>query len=132
MKFEDANDQITPDKFQANVKAENMNRELDDDENDNNNLINKFNLQKYKESVDNTDEPSSPQKVKDKHQSLLTSPNNPKGTVVKTSENNVLGGNLAFSFANPISKTSNKAFEISQLVSLMFISKKLIFNFLLG
>lgn len=117
MKFEEGNDQNTPDKVQSNAKADNDNRD-EDEENDNNNLLNKFNLQKYKESMDNNEDHSSSQKVKDKQHSVLTSPNNPKGTVVKTSENNVLGGNLAFSFANPISKNSNKAFEISQLVSL--------------
>lgn len=50
---------------------------------------------------------------------MLTSPNNPKGTIVKTSENNVVGNNLAFSFANPITKNSNKM-DISNLVSIYF------------
>lgn len=125
MKFEEDNEygNGTPDNIPSNIKAENYIRDEDVDENDNNNLLNKFNLQKYKESVDNIEDHSSSHKLNNKQQSILTSPNNPKGTVVKTSENNVLGGNLAFSFANPISKNSNKLFEISQLVSIYNYSK---------
>lgn len=94
----------------------------EEDENDKNNEIkNKFNMNRFHNNNvinnNNAEEDNLNQVTSKNKQATLTSPNNhPKGCVVKTSENNILGGNLAFSFANPVSKNSNVLYE-SQLVS---------------